>query len=248
MRRIFYLFLAILLLGLVQAKIPAPRGWVNDYAGVISPEQEAKITSLIVELEAKTGAEIAVLTIPSTEGEPIFDYAMRVAESWKVGKKGKDNGVLVVVAVQDRKMFILVGYGLEGILPDGLVGEIRDRYILPYFRQGKYGEGIFQGVNALAQIIAQDAGVELKGGVAVKPARAPQRNESFYFWLNLAIFLLFFFFLGGGFFWFLPLFGLGGFRRYGGFGGGFSGGGFSGGGFGGFGGGGFGGGGAGGSW
>ena len=199
MRRIFYLFLAILLLGLVQAKIPAPRGWVNDYAEVISPEQEAKITSLIVELEAKTSAEIAVLTVPSTGGEPIFDYALRVAESWKVGKKGKDNGVLMVIAVKDRKMYILVGYGLEGILPDGLVGEIRDRYILPYFRQGKYGEGIFQGVNALAQIIARDAGVELKGGVEVKPAPAPPRNETLYFWVNLAIFLFFFFFLGGGF-------------------------------------------------
>jgi len=114
MIKITRLLLSVGLIFLFSAQIPKPQGFVNDYAEIIPIEIEKKLSDLILELEQKTSAEIAVLTIKSTEGEPIFDYAMQVAESWRPGKKEKDNGVLMVVSVQERRMHILVGYGAGG--------------------------------------------------------------------------------------------------------------------------------------
>ena len=110
-------------------------------------------TQKIGALKAKTGAEIAVLTVPSTEPLDDFTYAMRIADAWKVGRKGEDTGVLILVATKDRKLRILTGYGVEGILPDGLVGAIQDRDIVPAFRAGRIGEGLERGVATIAQRI-----------------------------------------------------------------------------------------------
>ena len=230
------------------ARITVPRyqGWVSDYARVLDASTQTQLTALIQELKDKTGAEIAVLTVDTTGGEDIFDYALAVAEDWKPGEKGKDNGVVFVSAVQDRKVYILVGYGLEGILPDGKVGGIEDEYVIPAFKRGDYGEGILAGVSALAQVIAKDAGVTLNQAsqYPMRQDRGPNLNFG-----HLFLLLIVFLFLGR--LLLVPFWGWGrpG-RRYfgssGGFGG-FGGGGF-GGGFGGFGGGGFGGGGAGRGW
>src|SRR5206468_1594366 len=133
-----------------EPPVPTPRGFVTDLAHVIPPATEARITALVTELRAKTGAEIAVLTVDTTAPLDDFTYAMRIAEAWKPGREGEDTGVVFLVAVHDRRIRILVGYGLEGILPDGLVGEIRDRDIVPAFRAGDIGEGVWRGVLALA--------------------------------------------------------------------------------------------------
>jgi len=231
------------------APAPTPLGYVSDYAHVIDAATAAALTARIDELKRKTGAEIAVVTVPTTKPDTAFDYAMRLAEAWKPGAAGKDNGVVFLVSVADRDLFILTGYGIEGALPDGLVGEIRDRNIVPRFRAGDLSGGIRAGVERMAAIIAREYGVTLSGAPSVPERRREPGGIALSPGLLLLLLILFFVVLpmmsaaaGGrrrGMMWGPPMWG-----------GGFGGGGFGGpgGGFGGCGGGSFGGGGAGGSW
>ena len=231
----------------VEPTVPTPRGYVSDYAGVIDAGTIGHLDALIGELKRQTGAEIAVVVVNSTEPLTAIDYAMKIAETWKPGAKGKDNGVVFLVAIKDHQMFILTGYGVEGVLPDGKVGAIRDQLVRPAFRRGDYAGGIRAATEAMAAIIAEAAGVRLQGVRPAPLAHPPRPIASGLLTLVLIITFLLLFFR----FPLLPLFmgWPGGGYRSGGFGGGF-GGGFSGGGggFGGFGGGSFGGGGAGGDW
>lgn len=141
-----------------------PDRLVNDYAGVLSRAQASSLEGLLLDLERQTGAQIAVVILPSLEGGQIDDFANHLYERWGIGGKGKDNGALLLVALKDRKVRIEIGYGLEGILPDAKAGRIRDQAILPAFRQNRYAEGVMGGAYALAQVIAEDAGVKLTGG------------------------------------------------------------------------------------
>jgi uncharacterized protein len=231
-----------------ERPFPKYRGLVNDFANVIPPASAQKISAITAELLKKTEIPIVVVTMPDIGGAQYTDYANRLYEAWGIGKKGEDKGVLILVTIKERKMRIETGYGLEGILPDGLVGEIRDRYMVPYLKKDRYGEGLLNGTLAISQIIAKDAGVKLTGQA---PVRAPKKRRSRFSLLPLIFIFLFFMFAsrrrGGTWLFFLPLlFGRGGGFGYGGgsFGGSFGG---FGGGFGGFGGGMSGGGGAGGS-
>ena len=225
-----------------EPTVPSPRGYVSDYAGVIDAGTVQHLDALIDELKRRTGAEIAVVVVNSTAPLTAFDYAMKIAEAWKPGAQGKDNGVVFLVAVNDRQMFILTGYGVEGVLPDGKVGELRDQLVRPAFRRGDYAGGIRAATEAMAVIIAEGAGVRLQAAPTAAVRRTPPSIATGFLPLLLLIIFLILFFR----FPFLPLFigGRGGYRG-GGFGGGFGGGG---GGFGGFGGGSFGGGGADGDW
>jgi uncharacterized protein len=231
----------------VEPTVPPPRGYVSDAAGVLDPATRRDLAALIEELKTKTGAEIAVVVVDSTAPLTAFDYAMKIAEAWKPGARGKDNGVVFLVAVKDRSMFILTGYGVEGILPDG---EIRDRLVVPAFRRGDYAGGIRAGTQALAEVIATGAGVRLDA-VRSRPAARPQATPLSSLLLLLVIIIVLV--LASRFPVGRAMPGGSGMRRRGfdgGFGGGFGGGigGGGGGGFGGFGGGDFGGGGAGGNW
>ena len=240
-----------------QNQFPKPVGHVNDFANVISAATERKIAAICLEVKQKTGVEIAILTVETIGDQQYTDYTIRLMEdeNWQLGEQGKDNGVLIFQTVQERKFRIEVGYGLEGIIPDGLAGEIRDRYVFPFFKKGDYGNGLLAGTQAIAGIIARDAGVEITGAVRINQERRAVRRKSpvaslFKFFLIALIFL---FFRGGGRgrrrgSGVLPWLLLGGLMSGGRGYGGFSGGGSFGGGFGGFGGGGFGGGGAGGSY
>lgn len=242
-----------------EPTLPQPRGYVSDYTGVLDAPTVRELDALIAELKAKTGAEIAVVVVRTTQPLSAFDYAMKIAETWRPGQKEKDNGVVLLTAIDNRELYVLTGYGVEGALPDGRVGEIRDRLMLPAFRRGDYAGGIRAGTWELASRIAADAGVALSGQPK-RPAAAPVRRDasSPLAIIMLVLLVLFLMWLqrklsphssgrhwgrvrrggfGGGF----------GGGSGGGFGGGFGGGG-GGGGFGGFGGGGFGGGGAGGRW
>jgi uncharacterized protein len=238
-----------------QIQVPQPRGFVSDFADVLDPPTRQRLDALIRELKEKTGAEIAVVTVRTTAPETAFDYAMAIAEQWKPGDAKKDNGVVFLVAVDDREMQILTGYGVEGPLPDGRVGEIRDTLVVPAFRKGDYARGVSDATATMAALIAEDAGVKLSGAPApVRRAARRDRGGGGFGLVALLLFLVVSAFLntlGGGSGrgrrrrrggWAAPIIlGGGGFGRGGGFGGG-------GGGFGGFGGGGFGGGGAGGKW
>ncbi|OGS45282.1 MAG: hypothetical protein A2539_08645 [Elusimicrobia bacterium RIFOXYD2_FULL_34_15] len=163
---IFFNLIIITCLGrlLFGTELPKPTGWVVDNAGIIDTQSSQQMSATIQELEQKTGAEIAVVTVKNLGNDSIENFSVNLFKKWGIGKKGKDNGVLLVSSIDDRKVKIEVGYGLEGILPDGLCGEILDKYVIPSFKEGAYGKGLAKGVLAIASVIAKDAGVELTGG------------------------------------------------------------------------------------
>jgi len=231
--------------------LPQPTDYVSDFAHVLSPGAIARLDSLCAQLDhSKTNAQVAVVTVRTLDGVDPAEFTSALEDKWKMGKKGVDRNVLVLLAVDDHQRRIEIGYGLEGILPDGKVGDI-GREMVPDLRANDFDGAVILAVDEVAQVIAADAKVTLEDEpvLASQPAR-PQFNTGK---LILLIVILIFF---GGFHLlrFLLGFGLfGGFRGgpWMGGGGGFGGGGGGGGsGFGGFGGdgGGFGGGGAGGSW
>jgi uncharacterized protein len=234
--------------------LPKPTDYVSDFAHVLSPEAIARLDRLCGQLDhSQANAQVAVVTIHTLDGADPAEFANALEDKWKMGRKGSDRGVLVFLAVDDHKRRIEVGYGLEGILPDGKVGDI-GREMVPDLRANDFDGAVNLAVGEVAQVIAADAKVTLDEEPVV--ASPPVRQGPATGKLILLVVLLVFF---GGFHLlrFLLGFGLlGGFRGGpwiggGGFGGGgFGGGGgdSGGGGFGGFGGGGFGGGGAGGDW
>ncbi len=132
--------------------VPArPDGYVTDKAGLLSLQARERLEATLADFEKKTSNQIAVVAFPSLEGESLEDFSIRLAEAWKVGKKTKNNGVIFLIFKNDRKMRIEVGYGLEGVLPDALAGQIISQVVAPYFRTGDYEKGIFAGVTAIMQ-------------------------------------------------------------------------------------------------
>src|SRR3989338_4731798 len=160
---------------------PQPQGWVNDFAGVIASGERAELTALIEEVEGKTSAEIFVVTVESIAPYEEKEYARLLFDNWKPGKKGKDNGVLVLLAVKERRWRIETGYGIEGILPDGLCGEIGRNYMVPYFKEGKYSEGLYYGVTAVADIIGKDAKISLSGLSGVELGKQQKDTPPFMY-------------------------------------------------------------------
>jgi uncharacterized protein len=130
-------------------EIPKLQGYVNDYGNMISPAVEADLTAKLKSFEASDSTQIVILTVPSLKGEPIEDYSIKVAEAWKIGQAGKDNGIIVTVSKEDRKMRIEVGRGLEGKLTDLTAGRIIDQVMKPRFREGNFDAGFSATVSAL---------------------------------------------------------------------------------------------------
>ncbi len=131
-----------------------PRDYVVDLAGILSNNSFSQLNSMLQNLERRTSAQVLVLTVQSLDGQSIEEFSFDTKEKWKLGQKGKDNGVLVVIAVKDRKYRFEVGYGLESTLPDSFVGTLGREYLVPNFRQGNYDLGVFQAVSALSQQIS----------------------------------------------------------------------------------------------
>lgn len=225
-----------------QAKVPPKPTtsiYVQDQAGVLSKNTKAAINAYSTALQKKTKAQIVVLTVPSLQGQALEDYSLTVLRQWGIGDKEKNNGVLLLVAVKDRKSRIEVGYGLEGALPDGLTGRIQDQYMLPYFRNNDYDKGILNAYSALLQTVLKEYNLTTKDldVQGVKPAQQGGGDEISSLTVGIGVvgililFLLDRIFLGGALFRFLlySFFFRGGGRG----GGGFGGGGFGGGSFGG---------------
>lgn len=235
-----------------------PQGYVNDFAGVLSEDARQKLTALATEVDQKTQAQITVVTVHNLDGDSVEDFANRLGQQWGVGRKA-NRGVLILLAVDDHKYRVEVGYGLEGILPDGKVGGF-GREIVPALRRNDYSGAVLQLTWSVASVIAQDRGVTLSQAPPPAPADSGESPSSppfagLFVVAALIGFGLLRFFLrnrvagrrGGGWWWWGGPWIGGGFGG-GGFGRGGFGGGGGGGGFGGFGGGSFGGGGASGSW
>ncbi len=141
--------------------LPAPTGYVNDFAGVLSPSTKQNVEDLCTQVDRQAHAQIAVVTIKTLDGDQsIEEFATALEEKWKVGAKGTDRGVLMLLVMTPRKGRIEVGYGLEGILNDAKVGDI-GRSMVPAAQQGDYNTAVPLGVSQIAQIIAADAGVTL---------------------------------------------------------------------------------------
>jgi uncharacterized protein len=220
-----------------QPKIPEQGGiWVHDYANVLSASAKAQLEHLLQAHRDSTSSQIAVLIIPSLEGGDIDGYAVEVFKEWKLGQAKKDNGVLFLVAMQERQMRIEVGYGLEGVLTDAMSSRINRNEVAPYFRQGNYEAGIQAGVVAIIKTIA---------GTYVNEDPVPNRKRSKRSPLGSIIFIIIMLIVmsrrnkggggGGGGYWTAAMLGgmMGGRGSSGGggsWGGDFGGGGFSGGG------------------
>jgi uncharacterized protein len=239
------------------ADLPQPTDYVSDFAHVLSPEAIARLDALCAQLDhTQANAQIAVVTVHDLDGDDSSDYATQLEDHWKMGNKGQNRYALVLLAVADHKYRIEVGYGLEGILPDGKTGDI-GRSMVPDLRAGDYDGAVTAAVGGVAQVIAEDAHVTLDNAPVPAGDLAPQKPPSGAKVIEgvvIAIVIIFYVLRVFGGFGLFGLWGLGlmsgGGRGGGGFGSGGFGGGGGGGGFGGFGGsgGGFGGGGAGGSW
>ena len=244
--------------------------YVNDFAGVLDSATQDRLNDLCRQVDQKAHAQIAVVTVKSVDGQDVVSYAVALYQQWGIGKKGKDRGVLILLATNDHKYWTTVGYGLEEILPDGKVGGF-GRGMVPLLRSGDFAGAVTLITARVAAVIAQDAGVTLENqpriGVPRQRPPAPQLGAGAIVVLLLVLFFIIIpivraIFRGGGgprggsgiwsgLLWGMLLSnmgGRGGGFGGGGFGGGGGGGGFGGGGFGGFGGGSTGGGGAGGSW
>ena len=173
LRSVRWLLFAVLLVvpvGVVRgetvAALPAPTGYVNDFAGALTPETRQTLEDLCTQVDRQAHAQIAVVTVKSMDPDKsgaspsIEEFATALEDKWKVGKKGTDRGVLLIVSLNPRKYRIEVGYGLEGLLNDAKVGDI-GRDMEPYLHTGDYSQGIPIAVRELAQDIAADAGVNL---------------------------------------------------------------------------------------
>jgi uncharacterized protein len=133
--------------------VPELKGRINDYAGLLSSATVRQLDAGLAQLETTDSTQIVVLTIPSLEGDSLEDFSIRVVEQWQIGQKGKDNGALLLVSKNDRRVRIEVGYGLEGKLTDLVSGRIIRNIIVPRFRMGNYDQGIIDGVAAMAGVV-----------------------------------------------------------------------------------------------
>lgn len=149
---ILFLFFTLGSLGKEVPKAPTDYRWVQDYAKVLSPDQEISLLTKLRDYYDSTSNEFVIVTENTLEGDDIFDYTHRLAEKWGIGKKGKDNGVLIYAAIQDRKLYIQVGYGLEGAIPDIYANRVIEQIIKPNFREGLYGKGFDEATDALIQM------------------------------------------------------------------------------------------------
>lgn len=146
---------------------------VVDQANILNPQEKQRLEAQLRSIYRQGLAQAAVVIVPTTNGVPIFDYALQVAEKWQLGDKDIDDGLLMVVAVNDRDMYVLTGYGLEGVLPDAAVNRIIREDITPQFKQNNYGAGILAGVDALKTRLTADPEV-----LARADAQAAERNNA----------------------------------------------------------------------
>ena len=176
----------------------SPQGYVNDFAGVVDADSRAKLTALCQELDQKANAQIAVVTIHTLDADTASDFANRLFAKWGVGPKGKDRGVMILVAVDDHQYWTEVGYGLEPILPDGKGSGGFGRQMLPLLRQNQYGAALWQITSQAADVIAQDSKISLNQPLA-PPSTAEEPEQPSFYGLppQVFMFLIFLLFVGG---------------------------------------------------
>jgi len=176
---------------LTALSVPELTNPVVDKADIINAADESSLNNYLTTISDSTGTQIAVLTIPSLEGEDLEGYSMKVVEDWKLGQKDEDNGVLLLVSYEDRKIRIEVGYGLEGTLTDAKSGLIIRNVIAPNFQNGDYSEGIVEGVESIAGFLGLDTTID------VTEIETEKKTKNTGFAVGI-IFLLFYLFVFTG--------------------------------------------------
>ncbi len=166
--------------------VPALKDRVNDYAHLLSPATIAQLDNSLKYFEQQESTQIVVLTVPTLSGDSLDDFSIRVADKWKIGQKGLDNGAILLIAKKERKLRIEVGYGLEGKLTDLVSGRIIRNVILPWFKQGNFDQGVLDGVAAMMAVVKG----EYKGK-AVHPVRKKSANNLLAAIVPLVIFFSF---------------------------------------------------------
>jgi uncharacterized protein len=161
--------------GQLQRDLPSLNEPVIDQANLLSPAEKQAISQRILNLHNAGKGQIGVVIVPTTGQEDIFDYSMRVAEAWQLGSAKRDNGLLMTIAVNDRRIQILTGYGLEGVLPDIVAGRIINDKITPYFKQGQYAQGIDSGLTEIERILNLDPEIAAQAADEIK-----ERHEQAY--------------------------------------------------------------------
>jgi len=183
--------LAVLFFSILSAyalNVPALKDRVNDYAHLLSPATVSQLDNALGYFEQKESTQIVVLTVPTLAGDSLEDFSIRVAEKWKIGQKGLDNGAILLIAKKERKLRIEVGYGLEGKLTDLVSGRIIRNVILPWFKQGNFDQGVLEGVGAMMAAV--------KGEFSAKAAQRPKKGRANNLIGMIAPLIIFFGFLG----------------------------------------------------
>lgn len=190
------LLLAVVLYAQIAAAkvtVSLPKDFVEDQAHVISPADKQSLDQTLQELERKTTAQVIVLTVPSLDGEDVFDFTQRHFRDWKLGQKAKNNGVLIVLSVGDRKVRIHTGYGLEGALPDSWCGTISRAVASQYFKAGNYSEGIKQLTLQVVNRVAGEYGATISGMEQIQPLHGGNQEMSVSTVLIIVLIILFIF-------------------------------------------------------
>ncbi len=172
--------------------VPPLKGPVNDYAGILAEADHQKLENYLLALDQQTGVQIAVLTIPSLEGDSLEAFSMQTVEQWKLGQEGTDNGALLLVALKDRAVRIETGYGLESTLTDAKSGLIIRNVMAPHFRAGRYGEGILEAVQNMAGIATGNQ------EIISESIKKPEKGTSGGSAAGFIFFIIFFLIMTGG--------------------------------------------------
>ncbi len=242
---LFFMLLSFCPLSLEAANAPIPspdsRFYVLDQAGILSQDTEDTIVGISTQLQQKTKAQIAVVTVKSLQDYSLEEYSLAILRQWGIGDKELNNGLLLLVALEERVARIEVGYGLEGPLPDAKTGQIQDEYMIGHFKNGDYNQGVMNGYLALASEVAKEYKVELNLTAPqpvtrnVEPVEKPMPSWAYVVGIVFLIFLLYLDhrYMNGFLLSLILTMLIRGGRGRGGFGGGGGGGGFGGGGSGG---------------
>lgn len=170
--------------GAAALEVPRITGHVNDLAGMLSPATKRQLEAVLTDFERQESTQFVVLTIPSLEGDALEDFSMRVAEAWKIGQRNLDNGAILLIAKNDRKIRIEVGYGLEGRLTDLLAGRIIRQVMAPHFKRGRFDQGITEGIAAMIDAVRGEF------SAADAPRQPQQAQEGIPVFALLGLFLL----------------------------------------------------------
>jgi uncharacterized protein len=189
MKKILLILLFIAVGSLSAVKIPRLQGRVNDYANILSSRETAELEKMLIANENATSTEIVVLTVKSLDGEPLETYSMKVAEAWKIGKKEFDNGLLLLIAMEERAIRIEVGYGLEAIITDMKSGYIIRNYLAPYFQKGQFYNGIYESLKVLTSITANE--FDISEEELARYQKEQTKSEKGHIPVGVIIFILF---------------------------------------------------------